>query len=144
MRSRFGERWLTGVGVLFLVFGVVMAVAGGTELFRAVFGPLIDSAFWEAGVAPEARRFQLWVYGAWGGTVAGFGLLLALVAKPALSEGNRRLRLGALAAVTVWFLVDTSASLVFGVWRNALLVNVPIYLAMALPLAFADRASSQL
>lgn len=81
MSQRFWERWLAGVGVLFLIFGVVMAVAGDTEIFRRVFGPLVDRAFWASGVAPEALRFQVWVYGAWGGTVAGFGLLLAVIAK---------------------------------------------------------------
>ena len=51
-----------------------------------------------------------------------------------------RLRTGALAALTVWFVVDTGASLTFGVWGNVVAVNLPVYLAIALPLAIGGRA----
>lgn len=139
MTGRFWERWLATIGGLLAIFGVVMAVAGDTELFRRAFGPLIEPAFWDGDIAPEARRFQLWVYGAWGGIVAGFGFLIAVIARPALSEGNRRLRLGALSALTVWFIVDTGASIAFGVWGNVFAVNLPIYLAIAVPLAIGGR-----
>lgn len=143
MTQRGLERWLQAVGIVFVVFGVVMATAGGTEIFRQSFGLLIDPVFWPRGVAPEAEAFQRWVYGAWGGTVAGFGLLVAVVARPALSGGDQRLRLGALAALTLWFVVDTGASLAFGVWGNALAVNLPAYLAMAVPLALGGRAGKE-
>ena len=134
------ERWLMTVGGVLLVLGVVMAVAGTTEIFRQSFGLIVDPAFWPQGVPPEAERFQAWVYGAWGGIVSGFGLLIAVIARPALSGGNRRLRIGALAAVTVWFVVDTGASVAFGVWANVFVVNLPAYLAMAVPLAIGGRA----
>jgi hypothetical protein len=44
VNQRFWENWLTAVGGVFAIFGVVMAVCGGSELFRVVFGPLIDLA----------------------------------------------------------------------------------------------------
>lgn len=141
MKQRFWEKWLSVVGGVFAIFGVLMAVAGGSEPFQLVFGPLIDSAFWKEGVAAEARTFQTWVYGAWGGTVAGFGLLIAVVAKPALAPENQRLRLGTLTAVTLWFLVDSGASVAFGVWWNALLINLPTYVALTLPLVCGTRSS---
>lgn len=140
MTQRFWEQWLTAIGGLLVIVGIVMAVAGDTEYFRRLFGPLIEPAFWEGDMTPEARRFQLWVYGAWGGVVAGFGLLIAVIAKPALSDGNRRLRLGALSALTVWFIVDTGASIAFGVWGNIFIVNLPVYLAIAVPLAIGGRS----
>jgi hypothetical protein len=117
-----------------------MAVGGNSELFRLTFGPLIDPAFWEGGVAPEARSFQIWVYGAWGGTVAGFGLLIAVIARPVLASGNQRLRVGALMAVTLWFVVDTGACVAFGVWGNALVINLPAYVALTAPLILGARS----
>jgi len=134
MTKRFWQNWLTVAGGVFAIFGVVMAVAGGSELFQHVFGPLIDPAFWKGGVPGEARTFQTWAYGAWGGSVAGFGLLIAVIAKSALAPGNQRLRLGTLAAVTLWFLVDTGSCLAFGVWGNAVVLNLPSYVALAVPL----------
>ena len=140
MTQRFWEKWLTVVGGVLAVFGIVMAVAGGSELFQLVFGPLIDPAFCKEGVAAEARTFQIWVYGAWGGTVACFGLLIAVVAKSALAPGDQRIRLGTLGAVTLWFLVDTGACVAFGVWGNALLINLPTYVALTVPLVWGARS----
>jgi hypothetical protein len=140
MTQKFWERWLTAVGAVFAIFGVVMAVAGGSALFRSVFGPLIDPVFWEKGPSPEARAFQAWVYGTWGGTTAGFGLLIAVVAKAVLIPGQRRRRLGVWWAVTLWFVVDTGASVAFGVWGNALAINLPAYVALTVPLMRATTS----
>lgn len=142
MTQRFWARWLAVIGGVFAVFGVVMAVAGSTGPFRAVFGPLIDSAFWDHGVTAEATRFQAWVYGAWGGTTAGFGLLIAFASRSIFAPERAPLRRGLIAAVTLWFVVDTGASVAYGVWGNALAVNLPAYLALMLPLALAARLPS--
>jgi len=136
--ERILAAWLIVVGCAFAILGVVMAVAADTAAFRAVFGTLIDPAFWVGKVAADARPFQIWVYGAWGGTVAGFGLLLAVIAPEAVRPAKRRLRLGVLTAVTFWFVVDTGASIASGVWGNALAVNVPGLVALGLPLLLAE------
>ncbi|HJN26038.1 MAG TPA: hypothetical protein QGG18_10235 [Rhodospirillales bacterium] len=47
---RFCRIWLTSVEGVFALFGIVMAVASDTTAFRALFGPLIDSAFWETEI----------------------------------------------------------------------------------------------
>ncbi len=137
MSERFLEIWLRTVGLGFAVFGVFMAVAYETWLFREVFGPLIESSFWSGRIPLEAQDFRAWAYGAWGGTISGFGLLLAVVARPAISGRNIRLRKGTLAALSLWFAIDSAASLVHGVWANALVINLPAYLALSLPLILA-------
>ena len=139
-RNRALENWLVTVGLLLAVFGVVMAVSSDSHLFRLIFDPLIESRFWPGDLPPEAERFRAWVYGAWGGTVAGFGLLMTAIARPAISGGNKRLRLSALAALVVWFVVDSAASLGYGAWGNAVFINLPTLLALGLPLLLArDR-----
>jgi hypothetical protein len=74
------------------------------------------------------------VYGAWGGTVAGFGLLLAVTARTLFQSENKRLRYGVLAALTLWFVVDSTVSLVHGAWGSALFINLPAYLALGTPI----------
>lgn len=143
MTRSFFERWLTAIGLVFAVFGVVMAIAGDTEPFRMIFGPLIDSALWPEGAPDDVRAFQGWVYGAWGGTTAGFGLLIAAVVRPSLRPGGERLRQGALAAVILWFVVDAGASVAYGVWGNALLVNGPTFVLLASPLILGARLSRE-
>jgi hypothetical protein len=134
MDRTFRQRWLKSIGLIFAVFGLLMAVFGGSDLFRVLFGPIVDAVFWEEGPGPEAAAFQRWVYGTWGGTVAGFGMIIAVCAKSALVPENKPLRHGILFSLTLWFIVDTGSSIVFGVWGNALFINLPGYLALAAPL----------
>ena len=116
MSRRFLEIWLTTVGLLFAAFGIVMAALSETQTFRLIFDSIIEHAYWPGSLPAEVERFRAWVYGAWGGTVTGFGLLLATIAKPAISGDNQHVRLGALAAITVWFLIDTAASIFHVAW----------------------------
>ncbi|MGI9388082.1 MAG: hypothetical protein ACR2OX_11680 [Methyloligellaceae bacterium] len=139
MGKRTLEIWLTCVGLAFATFGLLMAFGNETDLFRNTFDPLIERAFWIEEVPVEAREFRSWVYGAWGGTVAGFGLLLAHVARQSIAMENSRMRWGALAALTLWFVIDTTVSVIHGVWGNVFAINVPAYLALALPLFLAGK-----
>lgn len=133
------EIGLTTVGLVFATFGVVTALANDTQLFRAIFGPLIERSFWPGDLPTEIRGLRGWVYGAWSGTVAGFGLLLAAIAKPSISGGEKHLRRGALAAHSLWFVIDSAASVAHGAWGNAAFVNLPVFLALALPVFLGGR-----
>jgi len=139
LKQRALEIWFTAVGLLFAAFGIVMAVWNESEIFWIVFNPIIESSFWPAEVPPEAQLFRSWVYGAWGGTVAGFGLLLAATAGTLFQDKHTRLRHGVMAALTLWFVVDSTASLVHGAWGNALFINLPAYVALGLPILLSEN-----
>jgi hypothetical protein len=62
----FWQKWLVVVGVIITAFGVLMAFSSETSLFD-LFNHQIDPVFWSGNVIDDAtRKFQQWVYGAWG------------------------------------------------------------------------------
>jgi hypothetical protein len=77
----FCQKWLIGLGIYLTVFGIVLAVFPQSVLMDRVFNNQIDPQFWQNGILPQnAQRFQAWIYGVLGATVAGWGVLLALIA----------------------------------------------------------------
>ncbi len=80
-------------------------------------------------------QYETWVFGVWGATVAGFGLLAAFVAGSAFARRERWVRDGLAAAVIVWYVLDTGASLMGRVWVNVAF-NTVVLALLVLPLAF--------
>jgi hypothetical protein len=134
-RFDFWLRWLIAVAGAIVVFGVFMALFNGTALFR-LFNRNIDPVFWQTeNIVESARLFRTWVYGAWGATIAGWGITLMFVG---LHPFKRR-ELWAWNAITigvaVWYVLDTTISLYFGVIFNAIF-NTSILILAGLPLLF--------
>ena len=129
----FWQRWLVGVGALVALFGLFMALLNGTPLF-ALFNDRIDPVFWGGQAVPQAGlAFRGWVYGVWGATVAGWGILVAFIAMFPFKQRQRWAWNALLAAVGTWYLLDTGISLYFGVTFNALFNTLLLALA-GLPL----------
>ncbi len=135
------SNWLVVVGLGIAGFGVVIALFNDTPLFDLVFNRQIERSFWpEAEIPDTARLFRRWVYGAWGATVAGWGVLIAFIAHVPFRAGARWAWHSLAGAIAVWFVLDTGASVYFGVTFNALAVNLPILVAFAIPLALSRKA----
>ncbi|MGB9628673.1 MAG: hypothetical protein ACPL6D_08425 [Thermodesulfobacteriota bacterium] len=76
----FWKIWLIVLGIAVSVFGVMMALLSGTSLFD-FFNRQIDPTFWGTNAVDSAtRQFQQWVYGVWGATIAGWGIILLILA----------------------------------------------------------------
>lgn len=130
----FWQRWLVVVGVLVALFGVFMALVNSTSLF-SLFNDRIDPVFWgTSAVSDGALRFRQWVYGAWGATVAGWGLTLAYIAHQPFERRERWSREALVAGLSLWYLLDTGTSLYFRVYFNALF-NTLLLLLAGLPIA---------
>lgn len=133
MSVETSRRWLVGVGLLVTGFGAVMALASGTPLFD-LFNRWVDPAFWSDGpVDPGTVDFQAWVYGAWGATLAGWGLVVTLLAREAFGRGERWAWWALASGVSVWFALDTTISLIHGVIFNVAL-NVVLFVLITVPL----------
>jgi len=135
----FWQRWLLGVGVIVTVFGLVMALLNGTALLKP-FNRQIDPVFWADGALPQAAiRFRGWVYGAWGATVAGWGLIVAWVAHTPFRKRERWAWNGLVAGLALWYGVDTAISLYFRVYFNAVF-NSGLLILILLPMAFTRQS----
>ena len=130
----FWQRWLLVVGLVIAAFGLVMAFLNGTAVFE-LFNRQIDPVFWGAGDMPEAAaRFRQWAYGAWGATVAGWGIFVVFIAHYPFRHRERWTWNCLIAGLLVWYLADTAISLYFKVYFNAAF-NTLLLILVTLPLA---------
>jgi hypothetical protein len=134
----FWQKWLFVVGLLITVFGIMMAFFNGTPLF-ALFNSQVDPAFWGTeGIIDNARRFQQWIYGVLGATVAGWGVFLAFIAHYPFKNREKWAWNCLVAGLLLWYLVDTAISLNFRVYFNAVFNTLLVILVM-LPVIFTTK-----
>jgi hypothetical protein len=114
---------------------VLMVVSGPDGLLGGLTASA-ESAFWPDGQAPGGlTEFRRWIYGVWGATVAGFGLLAAFLVGHAYLRRERWARNALAWSVALWYVLDTGISLQGRVWINASFNSV-VLAAFALGLIF--------
>jgi len=130
----FWTNWLVAVAALLIAFGMALAFFNQSKPFDALFNERIDPTFWgPAGPDPGAVRYQQWIYGVLGATVAGWGTAAALVAHYPFRRRERWARNAIALSMLVWYLADTSISLWYGVGVNVAL-NTAVLFLVSLPL----------
>jgi hypothetical protein len=133
MQAQPTRFWLRSASAIVIGFGVLVALAA----FPATAGPtllLTDLIFWpfdgaQSLGAPETRL--LCAIG--GGLMAGWGVLLWLVATQLYPREPELARTMILYSTGTWFVIDSLGSIAAGAPLNALL-NVGFLLAFVLPL----------
>lgn len=134
----FWQRWLFAVGALLTVFGIVMAFFSGTAVFE-LFNSQVDPVFWRTeDIADNARRFQQWIYGVLGATVAGWGVFVTFVAHYPFRKKEKWSWDCLVVGLLLWYLTHTAISLNFKVYFNAVFNTVLLVLVM-LPVIFTRR-----
>lgn len=103
---------------------------------------LADLTFWppdgaQSLAAPETRL----VYGVCGGVMAGWGVMIWLVADRLYDRDPQTARLLVLAGLAVWFVTDSAASLAAGAPLN-LVVNLAFLAIFLVPLMLGGKAGS--
>ena len=120
------------------MLGILMALVSGTPLFD-VFNRQIDPAFWETEAIDEAaRRFQHWMYGLWGATIAGWGIFLTYVVSYPFKKKEKWARNCLIVGLLVWFVLDTSLSAICKVYFNVAF-NTALLVLVMLPLVFTRK-----
>ncbi len=115
-----------------------MALLSGTPLFD-LFNRQIDPAFWGANAVDSAtKQFQQWLYGVWGATIAGWGIILAYIARFPFSQKERWAWNCLVFGLLVWFVLDTSLSFFYRVYFNIAFNSALLVLAM-LPVVFTRK-----
>ena len=115
-----------------------MVLASGTPLFD-LFNRQIDPTFWGASaVGDSVKRFQQWLYGVWGATIAGWGVFVTFIARYAFAKKERWAWHCLLTGLAVWFVLDTGISFVYQVYFNVAF-NTAIFILAMLPLVFTHK-----
>lgn len=137
-RFRFWQRWLLVVGIIVTAFGLFIAFFSGTAFFR-LFDDNINPAFWGTSDVPDAARdFQKWVYGAWGATVAGWGVFILFIARHPFARREKWAWDCLVWGLSVWFVIDTGWSAYCRVHVNVAL-NAALLLAALPPLILSRK-----
>ena len=134
----FWQRWLLAVGIAVAGFGLLMAFAAGTPLFD-IFNRQIDPVFWTGTVDGAARQFQHWLYGIWGATIAGWGIVLVYIVHYPFAKKERWAWECVAVGLVVWYILDTFLSIYYGVLFNVAF-NSLLLAAAVPPLMMTRRA----
>ena len=140
-RFAFWQKWLLAVSVYLIAFGIVLALFPQSRLMNLAFNNQINPAFWAApsDMGPGTVRFQAWIYGVLGATVAGWGVLLAFISHFPFKAKERWAWNAIAAGIGLWFIIDSPLSACYGVSLN-LLFNTALLLLIAIPLAATRKA----
>jgi len=107
----FWQRWLVSISLLIVVFGVMMAVLGGTAAFDIVDNQ-VNTVYWDVEhLDSDTEEFQQWVYGVMGATMAGWGVMMSLVARVPFQRKERWAWNAIAYSVALWFVIDSYVSL---------------------------------
>jgi hypothetical protein len=136
-RFAFWIRWLIVASAGVVVFGLMLAFFPNMPLLGPINDQL-ETVFALDPPSPGFHPFQHWIYGAWGATIAGWGLLVSFTVWLPLRKKERWAWYGLAASLLFWYLLDTAISLSYGVTDNAIL-NTVVLIFLGLPLFMIGR-----
>ena len=132
----FWQRWLLVFAVLLILFGIGMVFLNTTSVFDAFFNDNINPAFrGSEDPDPTALKFQSWAYGILGATIAGWGVIIFFLVKIPFAQREKWAWNALFWGLLLWYVLDTGASIYYGVLFNALF-NTVIFLVALIPLLF--------
>ena len=132
---QFWWKWLFGVGLLLVVFGLILAFFNQSSVMNSLVNDRINPTFWRNyEELPEGYiRFQSWIYGVLGATLSGWGVFVMFIARYPFKAKEKWAWNCLFAGLLLWFLVDTVISVNFLVILNVI-VNIILFLLMLVPL----------
>jgi len=138
IRREFTIKWLQLVlGVVF-IYSLLLVFKGSVagSLFSWFgFGPN------EAIDTSEVQDYLLLPYMVLGAVMAGWVFLMILIVRGPLKDGSLWARKFLIQSLSLWFILDTSMSVVLGHPTHALF-NVPFALALGFPLVLMKNQHS--
>ena len=138
-RFIFWQRWLLISTYFVILFGLVMVFLNSTELYNRVINDQYNPVFWGNNtISKNAELFQQWVYGAWGATIIGWGIIVAFIAQYPFKRKEKWSWMGLTIMLSVWYLLDTGISLVYRVYANVVL-NTILGIMLFLPLFYTRK-----
>ena len=130
IRREFTIKWLQLVLGAVFIYSLILVFKGSVagSLFSWFgFGPN------EAIDTSEVQDYLLLPYMVLGAVMAGWVFLMILIVRGPLKDGSLWARKFLIQSLSLWFILDTSMSVVLGYPTHALF-NVPFALALGIPL----------
>jgi hypothetical protein len=132
-KLKFWQSWLYLLTIGMTFFGIFIALFNQSSVFD-LFNQQINPVFWSVtDPGLSEAQFQGWLYGVWGATISGMGLLAAFITRYAFPRREKWARNGLLAGILVWFVLDTGISISYRVNFNAVF-NIVLFILISIPL----------
>lgn len=128
----------------FVGLGVALALAGATPLFGWWRGAVARDLFGAAALPPDVARLAGLTDAILGASIAGKWLAAWWLARGPLAAGRAWAWRASVAALALWWLVDSGVSLAVGAPANVMLVNgaPPLFAGSLLVMLRRHRAST--
>lgn len=139
-RFAFWRNWLLIASGLFTIQSITWLFFGSFDPFGLYTG-LMAQSFWDTStLTPEAQKTFAFAVVPLGATTAGYFLMVHFLVRYGFPRRERWAYRAVVAALLLWFVLDTSFSLWHGAWFNVLIVNLPCVVIMGIPLLGLRRA----
>ena len=136
---RFWQRWLLYASAFFCAFGLVVALFPDGA-FLAPWNAAVAETFYGGSEPAGGAAFRAFVLAPLGGTIAGSYLLQTFIAAVPFARRERWAWWATLGALLLWFVVDSSLSLVHGAAFNIWMINAAPPAVFIPPLVATRRA----
>ncbi len=133
-RFHFWQKWLTWSNAIAVGVGLLVAFAGNSIFFEYHNAQSAEVFFEGVPIQGQALMFKNWLFGIIGGTIVGFHLLMIMISEYAFKQGERWAYWAMWMGLVSWFAIDSGLSLFYGAIHNLLLINIPAFVMIALPL----------
>lgn len=139
LADRFGfwQKWLLVATEIYIIFGLFIVVFNSTVLFD-LFNKPIYAIFFGTAVPPSVIPFQGWLYALMGSILAAWGLNMFFITNNAFKKREKWAWQALLSGLLLWYVLDSTASVYFGVLFNAALNTVFLIIGL-LPLYFTRK-----
>ncbi len=136
-KFKFWQRWLLGLSLFLLAFGLLMAFTG---VFASnLLNDQTIKVFWGGeALSGGTRGFYTWAFGVWGASIAGWAVTLAFLACYPFGKKEKWAWVAIVLAILAWYPIDTGFSYYFKFYFNVILNSV-LLLLIALPLIFTRK-----
>mgnify|MGYP006277735585 CR=1 FL=1 len=133
-RFDFWRGWLLVMSTVFAVQAFGWILFGSFDPF-GLYSTLMAREFWDTGaLTPEADETLAFAVVPLGATTAGYFVLVHYLVRFGFARRERWSFHAVVAALAVWFVLDSAFSLWHGAWFNVILVNVPCIVLLGVPL----------
>lgn len=129
----FCRKWLLFDSVLTIATGLYIALLKDTPLF--VFDEFLNTYFWTntESITQGTQTFMNFCYSLMGVSMACWGVLMYFIVKHPFAKREKWAFQSIVTSIFLWFLIDESFSIYYGVYFNALF-NLPFLMMFAIPL----------
>jgi len=119
MRFSFWQKWLVGVSIYHVVFGVLLAFYSQSYLMDILLNQYFDPVFWPDNQITEgALQYKGWVSAVLGSVIISWALLIGFIAYYPFKLREKWAWNAITTAVVFWFVIDTACSLYYNVTIN--------------------------